>query len=225
MLTAELEPGVADNGKINNKRKSKWEFYRTGLVMLAVVALAVGVAKWGCGFDRWLKVLTPICFTFLAGLLIRWSYLWRREASYKRRNKRWENDPAEKIEKPDGAKRPEEYDEVKAPHGAQWRYIPEAALAQGRYFANGILVAVLSPMSLLLVSLQLLVWPEGGWWAIGLIISEVGCLIALVSLALVFREPTAEWVENRVRTELFRREQYLALGFIYLTPSRSFRAV
>jgi hypothetical protein len=67
-------------------------------------------------------------------------------------------------------------------------------------------------MSLLLVSLQLLVWPEGGWWAVGLIISEVGCLISLVFLAMVLREPTAEWVENRIRTELFRREQYLALG-------------
>jgi hypothetical protein len=198
--------------KSENSENSTSKLYRAGLLVIALIAFSVVVAWWGHDFDWRLKVLTPICFTFLVGLLIRWTYFWLRDASYKRRSKRWENDPAEKIEKPDGTKKPEEYDEVKAAHGAQWKYIPDAARAQRGYFANGILAAVLAPMSLLLISLQLLVWAEGGWWAVGLIISEVGCLISLVFLAMVFREPTAEWVENRIRTELFRREQYLALG-------------
>ena len=81
--------------------------------------------------------------------------------------------------------------------------------AQGAYFANGILASILPPLALFLLSLQLLALPAGGNWAVGLILSEVFCLSALLYLAFMNREPTSEWIENRIRTELLRREQYL----------------
>ena len=109
-------------------------------------------------------------------------------------------------------KRIEQYDGGQTLHEAQWTYIGRAVEAQGSYFANGILAAILPSLALFLLSYQLLALPAGGSWAIGLILSEISCLVILVYLALTRREPTAEWVENRVRTELFRREQYLFLA-------------
>ena len=212
MGSPDLEPTVMEKARHNGKAEAKPRFYRVGLLALALIALAAAVGLWGDDFYAWAKVLVPICFTLPTWLFLRWTYLWLRHISYKQRNKRWENDPAEKIEKPQGTTKPEDYHGVKVLHDAQWKYIPEAALAQGSYFSNGILTAVLSPMALLLLSLQTLIWPEGGWWSVGAIFGEVLCLLTLVILALLFREPTAEWVENRIRTELFRREQYLALA-------------
>ena len=120
--------------------------------------------------------------------------------------------PAEKLDIPAGVKKPEQYGGGQTLHEAQWTYIGRAVEAQGNYFASGIVAAVLPPLALFLLSFQLLALPGGGGWAIGLILSEISCLIILVYLALTSREPTAEWIENRLRTELFRREQYLFLA-------------
>ena len=112
-------------------------------------------------------------------------------------------------------KKVEDYDGGKALHDAQWTYIGRAVEAQSDYFANGIIAALLAPLALLLLSLQLLKGTSEGAadaMALGLILSEILCLALLVGVALVNPEPTAEWIENRVRTELFRREQYLLLA-------------
>lgn len=113
---------------------------------------------------------------------------------------------------PTDVKKVEQYEGGQPLHDAQWTYIGRAAEAQGQYFATGILAAVLPPIALVLLSLQLLAVPEGGSWALGLILSEILCLGIRVYFALTDREPTAEWIVNRVRTELFRREQYLLLA-------------
>lgn len=209
---AKLESRMVDNAKSNDEGESRWKLYRAGLLIMAVIALATVVAIWGQKFPDWLKACTPVCFTILAWLVLRWGYQWLRAGSYRRRNNRWKNDPAERVQKPDGVRKPDEFPGVEASHSAQWNYLPKAPDAQGEYFADGILIAALSPMALLLLSLQVLVWPEGGWWAFGLILSEMLCMLFLVFLAMTKRDPTAEWIENRVRSELFRREQYLALG-------------
>lgn len=192
--------------------RSTWRFYRAGLLLMVLSVLAVAVTFWGQQFSGWLKACTPVCFTILTWFLLRWGYQWLRATSYQRRNKTWENDPAERIDKPNNVKKPVDFAGGGASHSAQWKYLPKASDAQGEYFADGILIAALSPMALLLVSLQLLVWPEGGWWAFGLILSEMLCMLFLVYLAMTKRDPTAEWIESRIRSELFRREQYLALG-------------
>jgi hypothetical protein len=159
-----------------------------------------------------LQLMTPVVLTLCALWLVRSLYLWQRPASYRRRLQRRNAHPAEKLDtQSSGIKKPEQYDGGEILHEAQWTYLGRAVEAQGVYFANGILRAVLPPLALLLLSLQLLAVPGGGNWAIGLILSEVLCLGILIYSALTIREPTGTWIENRIRTELLRREQYLFL--------------
>jgi len=122
-------------------------------------------------------------------------------------------------------KKPEQYDGGQSLHDAQSTYIRRAVEAQGKYYASGILAAILPAMALFLLSFQLFALPKPGSWAIGLILSEISCLVILVYLGLTNHEPTANWIENRVRTELFRREQYLFLAGVgpYL-PNNPFDA-
>jgi hypothetical protein len=139
-------------------------------------------------------------------------YLWQRKASFARRERRRKENPAEKLDIRPGVKKPEQYEGGHTLHEAQWTYIGRAVEAQGNYFAGGILMAVLPPLALFLLSFQLVALPTGGNLAVGLILGEISCLITLVYFALTRREPTQEWIENRIRSELFRREQYLFLA-------------
>jgi hypothetical protein len=179
--------------------------------MLLVVALTVLKVSLEMGLF-WLQIACPLLFTLCGFSILRVLYLWQRKASFERRERRRTEHPAEKLDIPVGVRRLEQYDGGKTLHEAQWTYIGRAVEAQGNYFASGILAAVLPPLALLLLSFQLLALRAGGSWAIGLILSEVLCLGILVYFALTRREPTAEWIENRIRTELLRREQYLFLG-------------
>jgi hypothetical protein len=159
-----------------------------------------------------LQLITPLVLTLCLLRLLRSLYLWQRPATYRRRLQRRNAHPAEEPDIPSsGIKKPEQYDGGEILHEAQWTYLSRAVEAQGAYFADGILRAVLPPLALLLLSLQLLAVPGGGNWAIGLILSEVLCLGILIYSALTVREPTGAWIENRIRTELLRREQYLFL--------------
>jgi len=160
----------------------------------------------------WLQLAGPLTITLSVLGWLRFLYLWQRKASFERRERRRKEHPAEKLDIPAGVKKIEQYSGGQTLHEAQWTYIGRAVEAQGSYFASGILAAILPPLALFLLSFQLLALPKGGSWAIGLILSEMSCLVALIYLALTNREPTAEWIANRVRTELFRREQYLFLA-------------
>jgi hypothetical protein len=107
---------------------------------------------------------------------------------------------------------PDRYPGIGPLHEAQSQYAALASDAQGRYFAEGLLASVLAPCALLLLSLQLLIFAHGGQWAIGMILSEIVCLGLLTYFALTRSEPTSEWITNRIRAELLRREQYLAIA-------------
>jgi hypothetical protein len=192
-----------------------------GIVLLLVAAANI-VAARQTG-NALLCLSAPL---FLTVTFLWWAkrlYLWQRPWSYRRRERRRKEDPAEKLEIPAAVKKVEMYDGVKTLHEAQWTYLNRSVEAQGAYFANGILAAILAPLALLLLSSQLLA-PQGTpiEVSIGLILSEILCLITLVYLGLTNPEPTAEWIENRTRTELFRREQYLVLAgvgpYLNLSP-------
>jgi hypothetical protein len=99
-------------------------------------------------------------------------------------------------------------------HDAQIRYASAASQSQGEYFSDGLLASVLAPLALLLLSLQLLMHPHGGVWAVGLIVSEILCLALLSYIALTRGAPTRNWITNRLRAELLRREQYLSVAGI-----------
>src|SRR5271157_5860232 len=173
----------------------------------------------------WLQLTSPVIITLCVLWWLRILYFWQRKTSFERRERRRRDHPAEKLDIPAGVKKPEQYDGGQSLHEAQWSNIGRAVEAQGNYFASGILAAVLPPLALLLLSFQLLALPTGGSWAVGLILGEISCLVILVYLALTSREPTAEWIENRLRTELFRREQYLLLAgvgpYLFQKPSEA----
>ena len=160
----------------------------------------------------WLQLVTPVILTLSVLWWLRLLYLWQRQASFQRRERRRKKNPAEKLDIPAGVKKPEHYDGGKTLHEARWTYIGRAEDSQGKYFAGGIVAAILPPLALFLLSFHLLALPAGGSWAVGLILSEILCLIVLVYLKLTGGEPTAEWIESRLRAELFRREQFLSLA-------------
>lgn len=161
----------------------------------------------------WLQFAGPGLLTLSVLTCLGLLYRWQRKASFVRRERRRKEDPAEKLDIPILVKKPEQYDGGKTFHEAQWKYSMRASEAQGSYFAGGLLSAILPAVALFLLSFQLLAFATGeSWMDIGLILAEMLCLIVLVYLAITGREPTADWIEHRVRTELFRREQYLFLA-------------
>jgi len=197
------------------------------LTLPSIGAFAAGSRMtWSWLRWPWLQLMSPVIATWCGLWWLRVIYFWLRKPFYERREQRRNEHPVVTLQIPAGVKKLEQYDGARTLHDAQWTYIKRAVEAQGKYFANGILVAVLPPLALLLLSVQLLLTPhdkQPPLWTIGLIVSEVSCLVILVYLALTSREPTAEWIENRVRTELFRREQYLFLAGVgpYLTMKSS----
>ncbi|MCU1305303.1 MAG: hypothetical protein JWQ87_5587 [Candidatus Sulfotelmatobacter sp.] len=178
------------------------------LLLAAMAALAV----YSKTPAPWLQLTSPVVITLSVLWWLRLLYFSQRKASFERRERRRKQYPAARLDIPAGVRKFEQYDGGQTLHEAQWTYIWRAVEAQGNYFASGLLAAILPPLALFLLSSQLLALPTGGSWAIGLILSEISCLVILVFLALTSREPTAEWIENRVRAELFRREQYLLLA-------------
>src|SRR6266496_3263935 len=188
---------------------------RTMIFLRDVVPLVVAVAIFitaVCKGTPWLQSVSPVLLALALLWCFRRLYFWWRKGSFSRRERRRTEHPAENLVIPPGLKKPEDYEGGHGLHEAQWTYINRAVEAQGHYFANGILAAILPPLALFLLSFQILALPDGGGWAIGLIVSEVLSLALLVYFALTNREPTSEWIENRVRTELLRREQYLFLA-------------
>jgi hypothetical protein len=187
----------------------------TGALLLCIIlSVATAAVFFVMLFVKveWPRIVGPLLLTMSILAWVTPLYAWQRKVTFQRRERRRKEDPAEILTIPDGLKKPEHYDGGRALHEGQWLYINRAVEAQGSYFANGILGAILPPLALCLLSLQILVWPEGGPWARGLILCELLCLGVLVYFALINREPTSDWIANRVRTELLRREQYLLLA-------------
>jgi hypothetical protein len=145
-----------------------------------------------------------------------WSivYVVGRRLSYTRREARRLAKPAYSLTIPAGVRKAEQFNGVTPLDTVQHRLISEATNAQGSYFQTGILAASLPPVALLMLSLQLLVFPLGGEWALGLIIAEILCLGRLAFIALTQQKPTTRWMESRIRAELIRREQYLLIARI-----------
>lgn len=142
------------------------------------------------------------------------AYVLCRRFFYVRRELRRTNEPAYDLKIPEGTKSRAHYPGAEFIHEVQSRFISEAVDAQGSYFRTGILAAMLPPLALLALSSQLLIFPAGGTWAVGLIIAELACLGRLAFIALTQQRPTARWIAFRLRAELMRREEYLLIAQI-----------
>ncbi len=93
-----------------------------------------------------------------------------------------------------------------------------ASSHQSDYLALGRQLIVLSQLAVLFLSLQLVLEPAAPCGFL-LILGEFACLALVLRAILLTMGPTKEWVRARVRAELLRREQFLAVSGVgpYLT--------
>jgi hypothetical protein len=94
-----------------------------------------------------------------------------------------------------------------------------ASSHQSDYLALGRQLIVLSQLAVLFLTLQLVLQHEVDACGIILIVGELGCLALVLRAVVLTAGPTKEWVRARVRAELLRREQFLAVSGVgpYLT--------
>ena len=74
----------------------------------------------------------------------------------------------------------------------------------------GLLTSVLTPLAVLLLSIQAIVFPRGGVWAVLLVAGEVIALgVAVASGYLGMGRSYRSWIGARLRAEILRREFFL----------------
>ena len=136
------------------------------------------------------------------------------------RAKRWEYRQAlesqalEKLAIPSKTRKPVTFAGVASIDEAQHAALSTVADYQGKYFAAGIKVAILPLLAVLALGLQTLAVNERSSFGIGLAATEALLLVFLAYLIWVRQDPTRDWVVNRIRAELFRREQYLRMALV-----------
>jgi hypothetical protein len=136
------------------------------------------------------------------------------------RAKRWQHRQAleyqalDQLAIPAETKKPVMFAGVASIDEAQHAALSEVADYQGKYFAAGIKVAVLPLLAVLALGLQTLAVNESSSLGIGLAATEAFLLVFLAYIIWARRDPTSEWITSRIRSELFRREQYLRMALV-----------
>jgi hypothetical protein len=136
------------------------------------------------------------------------------------RAKRWQHRQAleyqalDQLAIPAETKKPVMFAGVASIDEAQHAALSEVADYQGKYFAAGIKVAVLPLLAVLALGLQTLAVNESSSLGIGLAATEAFLLVFLAYIIWARQDPTSEWITSRIRSELFRREQYLRMALV-----------
>lgn len=136
------------------------------------------------------------------------------------RARRWEHrqelerQALERLAIPPKIKKPVTFAGVASIDKAQHAALSVVADYQGKYFSAGIKVAVLPLLAVLALVLQTLAVAEGSPSGIGLAATEALLLVFLAYLIWMRQDPTKDWVDSRIRAELFRREQYLRMALV-----------
>jgi hypothetical protein len=84
----------------------------------------------------------------------------------------------------------------------------------------GFFTALLGPLAVLLLTVQILIFPAASVFSVALIGLELAALITALILGFTHIGPAAdEWIQDRLRAEVLRREEYLAQARVgpYLT--------
>ena len=178
--------------------------------LISVFAVAGLVAGWAIAPNQYMQLITPPTVVILLIGLVRPLYGYLRRASYESGQGQEEFRSA--LAPDESAQKPEFFPGVAPIHRAQGEAIRASVEAQGKYFSAGIMSSILPSLALLLLALQLLVFPFGGAWAVGLILAEITCVGYLLMFVWTKNEPTELWISNRLRAELLRREQYLVVA-------------
>ena len=181
------------------------------IFVTGVAAAYIGLSVW-VG-SKVLIAVTPVvvaCWLFVA---IDCGYFLLRAKRWQQR-RALERQASEQLAIPAETKKPVTFAGVASIDEAQHAALSEVADYQGKYFATGIKVAVLPLLAVLALGLQTLAVDESSSFGIGLAATEALLLVFLTYLIWVRQEPTREWVIRRIRSELFRREQYLRMALV-----------
>jgi hypothetical protein len=93
---------------------------------------------------------------------------------------------------------------------AQRAHDAEAAKYQRRTLTFAVFTVILSPLAVILLAVQAIVFPEGGRIAVSLIAAELIILVCALSMAFMrIGRAHKHWIEERMRAELLRRESFL----------------
>jgi hypothetical protein len=161
----------------------------------------------------WLQFLSGavLCPTLILVAVHHGYLLARRRHWPKRRNA--EQDQVAALRIPAEVKKPETFAGVAPIDAAQKAALIPIPDAQGRFRARALTTYASPPVAILLIGLQLTLWPHEPFGA-GLVLGQALLVFFVLLRVLVDRKPTEAWIEQRTRGELFRREQYLALACV-----------
>ena len=161
---------------------------------------------------NWIPIVVPTITVALLVIVFRKSYIAARVISSRRRRAR-EIQAIAKVQIPSGVRTPASFPDVAVLDAAQKASHQSAFENLGDFRAKAFVVCFLPPTSVLLLVLAIMIDSYSPLWAVGLTVAEFLCLGSLV-LLMRNRNPNSNWVEDRMRAELLRREQYLFLALI-----------
>jgi hypothetical protein len=178
--------------------------------------LATGLTAAFIVLSVWLgsKVLiavTPVVIACWVLFAVDRGYFWLRAKHWQQR-KELEHQELEQLDIPAKTKEPVMFAGVASIDEAQHAALSKVPDYQGKYFGTGIMVAALPLLAVLALGLQTLAVDESSSFGIGLAATEALLLVFLTYLIWVRQNPTKDWVTGRIRSELFRREQYLRMA-------------
>jgi hypothetical protein len=180
--------------------------------------LVTGVAAAYIGFSllagsKVLIAAAPVVVACWLLVAVDCGYFLLRARRWKRRQE-LERQALERLAIPPKIKKPVTFAGVASIDEAQHAALSVVADYQGKYFSAGIKVAVLPLLAVLALVLQTLAVDEGSPSGIGLAATEALLLVFLAYLIWMRQDPTRDWVDSRIRAELFRREQYLRMALV-----------
>lgn len=192
--------------------------HRVGIIAAVAAALAFWFLIAVKSDYPWLIGLAPVLLAVWLLLVCYHGYFLLRASRWHRRQQE-EKEAIAKLAIPPNIKKPNAFEGVKAIDDAQKRVLPNVPDRQGRFRAVAITVALAPPLALLFLSVQTLFFPHGGPWGVGLVIAEALFLFWVIWSVKINSDPTQHWIQERLRAELLRREQYLCLAAVgpYLT--------
>ena len=173
-----------------------------------MAAAYIGLSVWV--YSKILIAAIPVVVACWLLVAIDCGYFWLRARRWKQRQ-RHEREASERLAIPAETRKPVTFAGVASIDKAQHTALAEVPDFQGKYLATGIKVAILPLLAVLALGLQTLAVDESSSFGIGLSATEALLLVFLTYSIWIRREPTSEWVTRRIRSELFRREQYLRM--------------
>jgi hypothetical protein len=126
-----------------------------------------------------------------------------------------------------GSAQPEAKDQLRLIQEAFEKWDGLALLKQKKQKRFGFFTALLGPVAVLLLTVQILAFPHAGPIALSLIALELVALMVTLSFGFFNIGSPDEWMRCRLRAEVLRRERFLVLARVgpYLTEADPTNAI